>query len=384
MFRLILVLLSIPAICHAVPEVTFVQGEISDGNSVIIEGTGFGDKATPQPLTWCDFEFGTPPNQITTADVEKHGFIGVYRDDTQSGGYPWYSSAIARGGRPTITMHSKFMQPDPFGGNQLQYLFSYIPQLKEKRIFISFWCYYKWTYSPPDVAGNPQLNHFFVYNSVPDATRYLKWPSVGRHVGPNTDPPRYQFYFPTSECENANPVSPRIYDGNTSTNTDPPDNTWTRWTIEIYQGTAGVVNQWMRVWHGSNQIHTWMNTPGHLNWQGYAMTNASCFMDALQIPRGTSFAPTGLDVDQYYDDIYIDNTFARIEIGNNQYYDQCSVREMQYPVFWSPTVITATLNQGQFADGAGAWLFVIDATGARPVQGLAITWGEEAVLPCSE
>lgn len=72
---------------------------------------------------------------------------------------------------------------------------------------------------------------------------------------------------------------------------------------------------------------------------------------------------TGDKAKIYYDDIYVDNTQARVEIGNNPNWSNCTHREIQIPSAWSSTSITATIKQGSFTDGQQAWLFVVDSNG---------------------
>ena len=62
----------------------------------------------------------------------------------------------------------------------------------------------------------------------------------------------------------------------------------------------------------------------------------------------------------YYDDIYIDSTLARVEIGNSTNYYSSTHRELQIPVSWNNTTITVELNQGSFQAGQEVYLFVIN------------------------
>ncbi len=81
------------------------------------------------------------------------------------------------------------------------------------------------------------------------------------------------------------------------------------------------------------------------------------------------------DNDYYMDDIYVDTTWARVEIGDNSVYGSCTHREIQPPTSWSPTSITVTENKGSFTDGDTAYLFVIDSDG-NASSGYPITIGE--------
>jgi hypothetical protein len=69
------------------------------------------------------------------------------------------------------------------------------------------------------------------------------------------------------------------------------------------------------------------------------------------------------DTDVYFDDIYIDGTVSRVELGNSGDYSLCDHVEMQVPTTWAATEITVNVNTGSFADQDAAYLFVVDADG---------------------
>ena len=68
-------------------------------------------------------------------------------------------------------------------------------------------------------------------------------------------------------------------------------------------------------------------------------------------------------LERWWDEMYIDTTQARIEIGNNSVWGSCTHREIQIPTAWSATEITVTINQGTFAAEETAYLFVVDSDG---------------------
>ena len=65
-----------------------------------------------------------------------------------------------------------------------------------------------------------------------------------------------------------------------------------------------------------------------------------------------------------FDEIYVDVTRARVEIGDAATFGAFTHREAQIPTAWSDGSVTFTVNQGSFADGSTAYLFVVDDTGA--------------------
>lgn len=78
----------------------------------------------------------------------------------------------------------------------------------------------------------------------------------------------------------------------------------------------------------------------------------------------------------YIDDVYIDNTLARVEIGNASAWSACTERVIQIPTSWNSNgqSITATLNQGAFPDG-DAYLYIVNADGEVNENGWLINLG---------
>jgi hypothetical protein len=72
---------------------------------------------------------------------------------------------------------------------------------------------------------------------------------------------------------------------------------------------------------------------------------------------------TAAGFQSYYDDVYIDNTLARVEIGDAPDYASATHREIQIPSSWSDGHIEATLHLGSFPATAGLYLYVVDAEG---------------------
>ncbi len=78
--------------------------------------------------------------------------------------------------------------------------------------------------------------------------------------------------------------------------------------------------------------------------------------------------------DLYFDDVYVDKTWSRVELGDANSYNLCHIREIQIPTAWSDDSITVTVNQGSFKKGDTAYLFVVDANG-NVSNGYPITIG---------
>jgi Tol biopolymer transport system component len=82
----------------------------------------------------------------------------------------------------------------------------------------------------------------------------------------------------------------------------------------------------------------------------------------------------------YFSEAYIDNTQARVEIGNGPTWRESNHREIQIPSAWSNNSITITVNQGSFTSGQKVYLYVVDGNG-NVSSGLPVTIGGDAPKP---
>lgn len=66
---------------------------------------------------------------------------------------------------------------------------------------------------------------------------------------------------------------------------------------------------------------------------------------------------------QFWESVYVDNTWARVELGNASTYGACTNLEIQIPTSWSSSSITFTANRGSFGVGATTrYLYVTDSS----------------------
>jgi hypothetical protein len=75
----------------------------------------------------------------------------------------------------------------------------------------------------------------------------------------------------------------------------------------------------------------------------------------------------------YVDSLYIDNSFARVEMCDNATWANRAHCEIQPPTVWASGSITATFNQGSFISGSTAYLYVIDSAGNVNTTGYPLT-----------
>ena len=86
------------------------------------------------------------------------------------------------------------------------------------------------------------------------------------------------------------------------------------------------------------------------------------------------------DANIYYDDVYIDNTQARVEICDASTWAARTQCEIQIPSAWSTTEITITTNQGSLDTLAGKYVYVVDLDGTVNANG-KVTGGADVTAP---
>ena len=78
-----------------------------------------------------------------------------------------------------------------------------------------------------------------------------------------------------------------------------------------------------------------------------------------QVSNGTATGPLYV----YYDNIYIDNTWARVMLCESSSWAVCKKQEVQIPVAWSNTQIDVKVNTGDLNVNSGMYVYVVDANG---------------------
>jgi hypothetical protein len=78
------------------------------------------------------------------------------------------------------------------------------------------------------------------------------------------------------------------------------------------------------------------------------------------------------DAYTYWDDVYMDTTQARVEIGNASTYATSLHREIQIPSTWSSSSINVKLNKGSFSSFDNLYLYVTDTSGRVNSSGFQI------------
>jgi len=157
---------------------------------------------------------------------------------------------------------------------------------------------------------------------------------------------------------------------------------WHKMAVYIKKNTSsGARDGKLKIWWDNKQVFDWRshfanpkNNPDYA--PGYPITgdfeaNDANFAGDWAI--GNYFSSASPLTAAHFDDIYVDHSLARVELGNADTYDACTLLETQPPARWSDGAVTFTVNAGGFPDLAKAYLYVTDAEGTVNLSGLPVT-----------
>lgn len=330
------ILLAAAAPVFAQPQVQGATGTFATGQTVTIAGASFGSKVPAAPVLYDNFDAGTTGAVISG---------GWYLSASQSGKRPSYSTTRLR-------TSGKSAFQDFTGGNYNSTLG--LTGMEVGRLYVSGWYF-------SEMSGAASRNF------KPFAFR-------GGAAGDWGDPEGRLDVYPVNGAGSGH-MYVADCDGHTLLN---------NWNLG---GTAWVNNQWTRleswmdhgtpngnnaVWSITRNCQPWVENRG-----SFMETATSCNYTNLYL---TSYFATDTGTPQpelrmYWDELYVDNTRARVEVGNASTWAACTHREIQIPQAWGATSITVRANAGAFTPGATAYVYVVNADGVANAQGYPITVG---------
>jgi len=317
--------------------ITGTTGTLAHGQNLTISGSGFGTKATAAPYRWEDFE-GYSVGDDPAVD-------GWY--NTAEGGLPGRQPAkinndqVRGGSYCTKALKQQFYREA--GGSVYGQYFG-LTGLPAQRIW-----YLSYYYRQHDMTtGEDSRNHKLVGfrggtpSSVtnPQLRHDQYHSSGGGHLDLDEAWESWtNAYYYTQD-------------------------TWKRFEYIVDLGTPNVADgcaQWyvdgaLRQPPSSNDASVLARTDSNYVFDFFLINNYIAQENDLLEPR---YCPW----DCWIDDVYIDFTRARVEIGNASTWAACTVRELQPPTAWSASSITVTLNQGTLTALGDSYLYVVTAGG---------------------
>jgi hypothetical protein len=333
---------------QAAPSINNVSGTVRPGSTVTVTGASFGTKAQAAPQVWDNFEKGNVGDVVG-------GKSPVVGQPWGSNGVQTYTNAQNRTNSTRSCLHdftnAYNSSLDFSNAGQSQYYFSYYTNIS-----LNTPGYYPRNTKPWLVYGS--------YNgSTPSA--YGGWGDPGVGDG--------GYRSQITDWDGSNNVGiGAVYDYAHSA--DVVFGKWVRMEVWLKQSTPNV---------GNGLYSVFLHLDNHI-YQSLTMLNQVTRISSdtwRQLQIGSYVSSDGGRARVYTDDVYIDNTPARVELGDAPTWSACTHREIQIPSAWNATSISAVVNQGTFANGSTAYLYVIDSNNTPSAAGYPIIVGSSVPEP---
>ena len=346
-------------VVFAEPNITGTTGNFDEGQRITISGTGFGNKSRPGPLVWDDFEDGSDGTLIAgrAPAVENLARAWTWDDYTAQTHRPRYGNGRVR---PNSSLSSEH---DFIGGTYNNSLEIDFPvQNTGDEVYFSFYYYYD------KISNNWSRNH-------------KPWIVYG-----NTG------YYPAAYDGWGNPS-----DGDGTFRNSVQDSGDTGQTLWSSPELNQVEGEWIRIEgflrvSGPNQNNGAWNLWVHRPDAPSPNIRLEQFDDSYKTRSGNNFwqqwhfgsyhdnGPTNAEARIYIDDLYFDDTQARIELCDRPTWVSCTQREHQIPVNWSANSVEFEMNAGAFATAEDVYLYVVDAQGSVNPQGFPVRVGAASAV----
>lgn len=332
-----------PSLSFAAPNIISTSGTIANMQTLTISGSGFGAKSPAAPLLWDTFENGSDGTAVQSVNAVNGSW-----DTGMGSNNVFYTNSTGYGGIGKAARHA-FSQ------------INYNASLSKNGTFPTLYMDFK-RYIPSGVySGN-----------------YKPW----RLYGASDTIELYAGYG--CSAGNSYTVLSRVLDGNNAATFGYPTTSgfsgkWNHYQVSVREstpgGSDGIVRQYLNgAADGiSSTVRTRQNSVDHYNQIriGHYMNTGT--RDGCTTPA---------EVDTYTDNVYIDTTWARVELGNASTYAASTHREIQIPSAWSGlgNSITATINTGSFQTGEKVYLYVFDSNGDVNTTGYPVTIGTTGTI----
>jgi hypothetical protein len=342
------VLIGFAAVAHGAPSVTGITGSIADNQVITINGLGFG--ANPLQVEWLGGSNGAIETGASGSVFVSSGRDGWWEDGDNNQALfdrrHAYSGSQALVFDPALGRHrdGRFGLIFDTGANFRELYSSYVAYFDSGGASDGQWKMIRWCYTNSVVddsipnaymsnwagttsdffqvhaGGGDSKNNWFTSNILPQSGG---WYRVETYIRPSSSPTQSDGVF------------------------------WAR-TTRISDGLV----QEQRFTDVKNYADSETRRYRYIVFQNY-MGNGSY--------QGTP-GPTKL----WLDDIYVSQSQARVELCTSATWANCRRREIQPAVSWAGNQISVRVNRGGLPSLAGAYLYVVDSTGAANSVGIPV------------
>lgn len=358
------ILLLLSGVASAAPTVSSVSGTVSHGQSITISGSSFGTKTTAGPALYDNFDNGSAGNTICNgsgsgvAPQIYQGVLSSYSQWVMDGGGEYSGQSIVYNATDPIrtgSLHGRTSIGSSacWGTNFYVPLSSWFTSTGSE-LYVSFLLRYTMSSYTPR-----QFKAFIGYDSSWNDMWYMST-AFGSSCEGSTS---WRLHVTQTSSEDYFDVGGNSIYGE-----------WVRVESYIKQSGADTSDG---IWKGYLHRPT-LSTPtieAHEN-TGIKLRTSSTNTSKLTLGAAYYSMCNGTQTATFdVDEIYIDSTPARVEIGNASTWGACTRRVLQVPTSWSSSSITATVNQGGFANGATGYVYVVATDGSVNTTGKEITFG---------
>jgi len=339
-----LLIIATPSLCYSAPTISSTSGTIADGRSLVITGGSFGAKTNAAPYVWDNFDSGTDGNEISGQTPSGTGGNAWGHSHAAASGI--YSDENLRDGSGLNSKHE--LSSTDITGRSVSQL--NISLSAGDKVYFSCWYRHDWGTTGDNLDRQIKIWRIF-HEGYPEWDRtYTCITNWVENSGATYRSDLYVLYDAAS--------SPRDY-------ITPclSDEKWVRFEAEYKISSATETSDGI--------VHLWISQPDfagaiikHVDRANLITIPANGdIWDGFFIGQWMGNATEPFSSTLYYDDVYFDTTWQRVEIGDNATWANCTHREIQVPSSWSATSITVTLNKGSFDSLNNQYLFVVDADG---------------------
>lgn len=345
----------------AAPQIETVAGQFQHGSTVTITGQNFGAKTTgAAPYRWDDFESGAVPNPLAAPwDLVYYG---------GSNPVPARYGLKSRTGVSQKVANVNF---DDTGRSDFGKSAGTSPT-DIYQLYLSFYAYMDFSLAPSrnykifrSYSGAGDDHDMLVLTTYPKSGttwQFFSPPNVSQHsayVSGTGEDSWHKYEFWTNLLPDRTEVKFWI-DGKLQVNwpSNPPD-------------TSGRGMDELRIGHyfAHDDLVCSSSASPHYGEACYPDSDSNTFCDGpCHWSTAACDAFGGCHGTVSFDDVYIDQTPARVEICSKSAYaakeSQGDTCEVQVPSVWSETGITVSFNQGAFTEGQTAYLYVTDPGGS--------------------
>jgi hypothetical protein len=328
----------------AQPSLSAVSGVVANGQTVTVSGSGFGTKPTAAPLVWEDFSDGQA-NGLTL-----HGSINTA------------NTTDLRHQFATRNARADFKAPGP--GHYYSYDAAAAPKW-----FTQYWI---------KLASNWQFGSA-AYPGPGDGLANIKfWRNfpLGSRNFTNVDVVLHGFagYSWKYAIAHEGSTNETFIQGLGDFRETFTNGNWH--CVQVEYGENSAVNATdgvFKVWVNGRSIVNLTNVVTNESSDG-AWVAKRPYVIGFYDSWSPSDAPVS-NMYAYYSDIYVDNVWSRVVVANAPTYATATLRELQKPTAWATGAVTFNVNQGAFATGQAAYLYVVDSAGRVNATGLPLTIG---------